>query len=116
MSGMFYFTTMKELDITSFNTKNVTNMDAIFQNINIDKLDLKNFDISNVTASNMMLGYTKINTLNLSNLIISDNTVLTKIFEGATIKETIVNNEETLNILKGTDKIPSDMNFTLKTN
>ncbi len=116
MSGMFYFTTMKELDITSFNTKNVTNMDAIFQNINIDKLDLKNFDISNVTASNMMLGYTKINTLNLSNLIISDNTVLTKIFEGATIKETIVNNEETLSILKGTDKIPSDMNFTLKTN
>lgn len=116
MSGMFYFTTMKELDITSFNTKNVTNMDAIFQNINIDKLDLKNFDISNVTASNMMLGYTKINTLNLSNLIISDNTVLTKIFEGATIKETIVNNEETLSILKGTDKIPSHMNFTLKTN
>ena len=116
MSGMFYFTTMRELDITSFNTKNVRNMDAMFQNINIDKLDLKNFDISNITASNMILGYAKINTLNLSNLIISDNTVLTKIFEGATIKETIVNNEETLNILKGTDKIPSDMNFTLKTN
>lgn len=116
MSSMFYFTTIKELDITSFNTSNVTNMDAMFQNINIDNLDLKNFNISNVSASNMMLGYTKINTLNLSNLITSDNTVLTNIFEGATIKETIVNNEKTLNILKGTDKIPSDMNFTLKTN
>ena len=113
MSSMFYLTTI-ELDLSSFNTKSVTNMAGMFQSINADKLDLKNFDMSKVTTSNRMLGNTKINILNLSNLIISDDTVLANIFADSTIKETIVNNEETLNILKGTDKIPSDMKFTLK--
>lgn len=113
MSSMFYLTTI-ELDLSSFNTKSATNMTGMFQSINADKLDLKNFDMSNVTASNRILGYAKINILNLSNLIISNNTVLENTFNGSTIKETIVNSEETLNILKGTSNIPSDMKFTLK--
>ncbi len=116
MSSMFYLSAMKKMDISNFNTKNVTSMYGMFQSTNIDKLDLKNFDISNVTASNRMLGDTKINILNLSNLIISDDTVLVDIFANSTIKEIIVNNEETLNILKSTSNIPNNMKFTLKTN
>lgn len=113
MSSMFYLTSM-QIDVSCFNTKNVTNMTGMFQSINIDKLDLKKFNMSNVTSSSKMLSYAKINTLNLSNLIISDNTVLKNIFEGSTIKETIVNNEEILNILKKTTNIPTNMKFTLK--
>lgn len=116
MSSMFYLSAMKKMDISNFNTKNVTSMYGMFQSTNIDKLDLRNFDISNVTASNRMLGDTKINILNLSNLIISDDTVLVDIFANSTIKEIIVNNEETLNILKSTSNIPNNMKFTLKTN
>ena len=112
---MFYLSAMKKMDISNFNTKNVTSMNGMFQSTTIDKLDLRNFDISNVTASNRMLGDTKINILNLSNLIISDDTVLVDIFANSTIKEIIVNNEETLNILKSTSNIPSNMKFTLKT-
>ena len=115
MSSMFYLSAMKKMDISNFNTKNVTSMNGMFQSTTIDKLDLRNFDISNVTASNRMLGDTKINILNLSNLIISDDTVLVDIFANSTIKEIIVNNEETLNILKSTSNIPSNMKFTLKT-
>lgn len=116
MSSMFYLSAMKKMDISNFNTKNVTSMNGMFQSKNIDKFDLRNFDISNVTASNRMLGDTKINILNLSNLIFSDDTVLVDIFANSTIKEIIVNNEETLNILKSTSNIPSNMKFTLKTN
>lgn len=117
MHGMFYDSKATVITgLETIDTSKVTNMRSMFINSKASKLNLETFDISNVTASNRMLGDTKINILNLSNLIISDDTVLVDIFANSTIKEIIVNNEETLNILKSTSNIPNNMKFTLKTN
>ena len=47
-NGLFDLTS---LDVSNFDTRNVTNMSLMFANvINIDKFDLSNFDTRNVTG------------------------------------------------------------------
>lgn len=49
MSSMFANSKVTELDVSSFNTSNVTSMEAMFSNSKATVLDLSSFDTSKVT-------------------------------------------------------------------
>ena len=69
MYGMFsYCSSLKELDLSSFNTTNVTNMSYMFNNCSsLTKLDLSNFNTSGVKY----MGYMFNNCSSLKNLDLS---------------------------------------------
>ena len=69
MSGMFVSTQVQELDFSSFDTSKVKNMSSMFMNNqNLASIDLSNFNTSNVTSlSQMFLGCTSLKKLDLSN-------------------------------------------------
>lgn len=70
MNEMFYQNgSLKNLDLSNFNTLNVTNMNSIFSNCdNLESLDLSSFDTSNVAdMDSMFYNCTNLISLNLSN-------------------------------------------------
>jgi len=57
MSNMFYYSSATTLDLSSFDTSNVTSMSYMFYYSSATTLDLSSFDTSNVTTmSNMFRG------------------------------------------------------------
>ncbi len=64
-----YFTNLIELDLTNFNTRNITDMYYMFGSCsNLTTLDLSNFDTSKVTNMyGMFAGCSNLTTLDLSN-------------------------------------------------
>lgn len=67
MDDMFAGSHIKVLDVSNFNTKNVTNMDHMFSQIAVTHLNLSNFDTSNVTNMNgMFSSCINLTTLDLS--------------------------------------------------
>jgi surface protein len=69
MYQMFYSCYLTSLDLSNFDTSNVTSMSYMFDSCtNLTTLDLSNFDMSNVTSMFRMLGYCgKLHTLRLDN-------------------------------------------------
>ena len=66
ISRMFYkCSLLLKLDITNFNTSKVTNMSHMFHGCgSIEELDISSFDTTNVTSMETMLAYLyKINTI-----------------------------------------------------
>ena len=53
MYAMFYYCKATELDLSSFDTSKVTDMSFMFAENPATELDLSSFDISNVTVMNM---------------------------------------------------------------
>ena len=72
----------ESIDLSNFNTSNVTNMRDMFYNCSLlTTLDLSNFDTSNVTnMSNMFYGCSKLTTLNLSSFNTSKVTNMSNMF------------------------------------
>jgi surface protein len=54
MENMFYDNQAATLDLSNFDTSNVTNMYAMFYGSQADALDLSTFDTSNVSNTNSM--------------------------------------------------------------
>ena len=52
---MFYYCSkLEKLDLSSFNTQNVTNMQSMFGNCSkLEKIDLSSFNNKNINISNM---------------------------------------------------------------
>ena len=71
-----------ELDLSSFDTSNVTSMDAMFTGMsNLTTLNLSNFDTSQVTSMDAMFGdMSSLTTLNLSNFNTSKVTNMDSMF------------------------------------
>jgi len=70
MSAMFYGVQgVEEYDLSSFNTENVTNMTVMFQNnISLKRVDLSSFDTKNVTyQSALFYGDTNLVEVNMDN-------------------------------------------------
>ena len=70
MSGMFRFCfTLKTLDLSSFNTQNVTSMNSMFEGCDgFTTLDVSNFDTKNVTdMDGMFCDCSALTTLDVSN-------------------------------------------------
>ena len=83
MSEMFmYCNGLEELNITSFNTSNVSFMNDMFNTCNsLTSLDLQNFDTSKViNMANMFSGCTALSTLDLSSFNTSKVTNMYEMF------------------------------------
>ena len=67
MSSMFMNCGVKNLDLSSFNTSNVTNMSFMFTGSTVETIDFSSFDTSNVTNMLNMFAGTQLTILDLSN-------------------------------------------------
>jgi surface protein len=65
--GMFRQSGLTELDVSSFDTSNITNMSEMFSYCDFTTLDLSNFNTSNVTNMMRMFYACKATTLDISN-------------------------------------------------
>ena len=68
---MFLYSKAESVDLSSFDTSNVTNMNFMFHSSEILVLDLSGFDTSNVTDMDQMFA----NALNLKTIYASDKFV-----------------------------------------
>lgn len=82
MRYMFYHTTITNLNLTHFNTSNVTNMDSIFsQNQPLLSLNVSSFDTSKVTNMHQMFHYcSSLTTLDISSFDVSNVTDMSNMF------------------------------------
>ncbi|HAO5827694.1 TPA: BspA family leucine-rich repeat surface protein [Listeria monocytogenes] len=67
MSFMFINSAATNLDLSSFNTSNVTTMQSMFDSSAVTSLDLSNFNTSKVTSMRYMFDESVISSLDLSN-------------------------------------------------
>ncbi|EAE6687521.1 BspA family leucine-rich repeat surface protein [Listeria monocytogenes] len=67
MSKMFSHCAATSLDLSNFDTSNVTDMEAMFYDCAVTSLDVSNFDTSNVTNMQVMFCYSAATSLDLSN-------------------------------------------------
>ena len=83
-ANMFYYCKAEEIDVSEFNTSNVTNMYQMFYNCSsLTSLDLKNFDTSKVQSMyNMFNGCSSLTSLDLSSFNTSNVTTMTYMFNG----------------------------------
>ena len=81
-ASMFYYCKAEEIDVSEFNTKNVTNMYQMFYNCSsLTSLDVSSFDTSKVKSmSNMFNGCSKLTSLDLSNFNTSNVTNMQNMF------------------------------------
>ena len=80
-NNYFNYCSAKELDLSNFDTSNVTNMRSMFSNCNkLTSLDLSNFDTSNVTNMRSMFSCKLLTSLDLSNFDTSNVTNMRSMF------------------------------------
>ena len=87
MNTMFYMmNSLKSIDVSGFNTSKVTDMNAMFDLTGvIEQLDVSNFDTSNVTDMKwMFFGLNKLKKLNLTNFDTSKVTNMYGMFDAMT--------------------------------
>ena len=83
MRRMFYACSLTTLDVSNFDTKNVTDMSCMFGSCSLTTLDVSNFDTQNVTdMSDMFGGCDALTTLDLSNFNTKNVTDMRQMFDG----------------------------------
>ena len=96
MQAMFYDCELQELNLSNFDTSNVTDMSSMFSACDaLQKLDVSNFDTSNVTdLSNMFYYCFQLPELDLSNFDTSKVMDMSEMFFGCTaLKKVYVSNK-----------------------
>ena len=83
MIYMFHGSRATTLDLSNFDTSNVTNMSFMFFNSQATTLDLSNFDTSNVTSMDNMFAGSQATTLDLSSFDTSNVTNMWGMFYGS---------------------------------
>ena len=80
--GLSYYSSLEELDLSSFNTSNVANMDSMFNNCSsLTSLDLSGFSTSNVTdMSGMFHNCSSLTSLDVSSFNTSNVTNMESMF------------------------------------
>ena len=94
-------TALEEIDLSSFDTSNVTSMSGMFSNCSsLESLDLSSFDTSNVTSLAGMFYYcTKLKQLDLSNFDTSKVTTMKSTFNNCNSLEQLdISNFDTSNV------------------
>ena len=89
MGSMFQLSQATTLDLSNFNTTNVTNMSWMFYYSKATTLDVSNFDTSKVTNMGSMFVNSKATTLDLSNFNTSNVTNMSYMFNTSTNLKTI---------------------------
>ena len=77
---MFYGKKLTSLDLSNFDTSNVTNMGNMFGRCSVTSLDLSKWDTSNVTDMNNMFNSCDVTSLDLSNFDTSNVTDMSNMF------------------------------------
>ncbi len=81
MSSMFSISAATTLDLSSFDTSNVTNMSSMFEGSAATTLDLSSFNTSNVTSMSTMFWNSAATTIDLSSFDTSNVTDMSYMFE-----------------------------------
>ena len=83
-SAMFYYCPAQTIDLSNFNTSNVTNMNRMFLSCSkLTSLDLSKFDTSNVeNMGSMFSGCSNLTSLDLSKFDTSNVTTMESMFSG----------------------------------
>lgn len=91
MSGMFDGTgNLKTLDLSNFDTRQVKDMSYLFYNSGISDVNLSSFDTSNVTSMlEMFLGAKNLTSLNLDNFDTTNVTEMSGMFRGTSNLKTL---------------------------
>ena len=80
-SNMFLDLGLNSIDLSMFDTSNVTNMSSMFSFNNLESIDLSNFDTSNVTNMSSMFSVNdKLKNINISNFDTSKVTDMSYMF------------------------------------
>ena len=87
MHAMFEFSSQKELNLSSFNTSNVITMLGLFRFSEVNLLNLNSFNTSSVTMMDGMFANSKITTLDLSNFDTSNVTSTQTMFDSSNAVE-----------------------------
>ena len=87
MSWMFSICQATSLDLSTFDTSNVTDMSWMFQDSQATNLDLSNFDTSNVTDMSSMFKICNVTNLDLSNFDTSKVTDMDSMFYYSSIQK-----------------------------
>jgi len=98
MSYMFYKSQATTLDVSKFDTSNVTDMNGMFYGSNAITLNLSNFNTSNVTDMSSMFGGSQATTLDLSNFDTSKVTHMGGMFDNSKATTLDVSNFNTSNV------------------
>ena len=85
MSGMFKGSKVTEIDLSGFDTSKVTGMSWMFYNSALTKIDLSSFDTSKVTNMSGMFNATKLRELDLSNFDTSNVTNMNSMFSDSAL-------------------------------
>lgn len=89
-SFMFYNLTLDNIDLSSFDTSNVTNMSYMFNGLLFeDKLDLTTFNTSNVTNMRRMFSENEINEIDLSSFDTSNVIDMNRMFYNSFVLTTL---------------------------
>ena len=83
MYRMFGYSNASSLDLSSFDTSNVTNMSSMFSSSKATTLDVSNFDTSKVTDMSDMFSGSKATTLDVSNFDTSKVTDMANMFNSS---------------------------------
>ncbi|MFD2307212.1 BspA family leucine-rich repeat surface protein [Enterococcus termitis] len=80
MYGLFYRSAATSLDLSNFDTSKVTDMSSMFRESAVTSLDLSNFDTSKVTDMSSMFFGSVVTSLDLSNFDTSKVTTMASMF------------------------------------
>ena len=113
MSYMFSDSQATTLDVSNFNTSNVTDMSFMFYGSQAPTLDVSNFNTSNVTNMSSMFSDSQATTLDVSNFNISNVTDMSYMFSYAANLKTIYasNKFNTNNVTSSTDMFTGSTNL-----
>ena len=97
---LFFLSVTPSIDLSSFNTKNITNMHAMFANTELlTSLNVSNFDTSNVTDMGMMFGYNEADELDLSSFDTSNVTDMRYMFNYSQAEKLDLSNFNTSKVI-----------------
>ncbi len=98
MRYMFYQSQAESIDLSSFNTSEITDMSRMFSSSAATSLDLSSFDTSNVTDMSSMFLESKATSLDLSSFDTSKVTDMSDMFFGSAATSLDLSNFDTSNV------------------
>lgn len=105
MHALFWNTRLKEIDLTHFNTAKVTDMEGMFRScLSLQKLDLSSFNTGNVTKASGMFSY-----FSVKELKVGSNFTMPKISSKQSAFESVKDCE-----IRGTTSVISSVKSTFR--
>ncbi|MBR1937056.1 MAG: BsaA family SipW-dependent biofilm matrix protein [Bacilli bacterium] len=99
MAAMFSGIKATSLDLSAFDTSKVTNMNGMFSSSEVNNLDLSNFDTSNVTNISHMFSWSKATNISLSGFDTSNVTDMHSLFEYSNATSINLSSFDTSNVI-----------------